>query len=76
MPSHDLLPRNGGDSAAEESGVTHWSYEELSTVTEISREAGLPIQAHFGQMWAFPAVGNGVDPDEALPEVSSRPASG
>ena len=47
MSSKDLL-------ANDESGVTRWSYEELNTVTEISREAGLPIHAHFGPMWALP----------------------
>jgi hypothetical protein len=69
-------PASGGDGSGDVAAAdiarpqisgTRWGYEELSTVTEISREAGLPVHAHFGQMWAFPAVGNGVDPDEALP---------
>jgi hypothetical protein len=81
MSSRDLLLRGGdtddlspgsngiADVSGLESGVTRWGYEELSAVTETSRAAGLPVQAHFGQMWALPleitTLGNAVDADES-----------
>ena len=71
MSSNDLR-------ADADSGVTHWSYEELNKAAEISRAAGLPIhahfgQAHFGQMWALPletgALDNGIDSGSTSAEI-------
>ena len=71
MSSNDLR-------ADADSDVTHWGYEELGKVAEISRDAGLPIHAHFGQarfgqMWALPletgALDNGIDSGSANAEI-------
>jgi len=82
--SGDVDPQTGRDGtvdvAALESGVIRWGYEELNKAAEISREAGLPVHAHFGQMWALPLetamLGSAVDASEVFPSdaANARPS--
>jgi hypothetical protein len=34
--------------------VTRWGYEVLCKEVEAGRKTGLPVNMHFGQMWALP----------------------
>ena len=67
LANRDLI--RGIKVHAEVGGVTRWGYEVLRKAAEIGREADLPVYMHFGQMWALPEGGNGVDPDGILPAV-------
>ncbi len=53
---------------AEIGGYSRWGIETLRLGKQASREAGVPVYVHLGQLWADEA-GARIDPDEVLLDV-------
>jgi dihydroorotase len=68
LANHDLV--KGIKAHAEIGGFSRWGIEAFRLAKEISRQTGLPLYIHFGQLWPLPAGGEGrVDPDRILPDI-------
>jgi len=65
----------GVKAHAEIGGFSRWGLEVLRLAKQISREAGLPLYVHLGQLWPLPAGAetpgshSWVDPDSVVPDV-------
>jgi dihydroorotase len=53
---------------AEIGGYSRWGVETLRLGKQASRETGVPVYVHLGQLWADEA-GTRIDPDEVLRDV-------
>jgi dihydroorotase len=53
---------------AEIGGYSRWGIETLRLGKQASREAGVPVYVHLGQLWADEA-GTRIDPDDVLRDV-------
>lgn len=65
--NRDLV--RGIKAHAEIGGFARWGNEVMRKAAEIGRAADIPVYIHFGQLWALPEDGRGVDPDTVLPQV-------
>ena len=55
---------------AEIGGFARWGIEVIRLAKDISRQSGLPIYIHLGQLWPLPEAGGAeVDPDSVIPDV-------
>ncbi len=53
---------------AEPGGISRWGLETLELAKEASREAGIPVYIHLGELWPTEG-GVDVNMDERLPEI-------
>ncbi|NKB22733.1 MAG: amidohydrolase/deacetylase family metallohydrolase [Alphaproteobacteria bacterium] len=53
---------------AEPGGISRWGLETLELAKDASREAGIPVYIHLGELWPTEG-GVHVDMDERLPEI-------
>jgi dihydroorotase len=53
---------------AEPGGISRWGLETLKLAKDASREAGIPVYIHLGELWPTEG-GVDVDMDERLPEI-------
>ena len=53
---------------AEPGGISRWGLETLELAKEASREAGIPVYIHLGELWPTEG-GIDVDMDARLPEI-------
>ncbi len=64
----DLI--KGIKAHAEIGGVSRWGIEVLQQAKQISKQAGLPLYVHLGQLWALPEVPSvSVEIDQILPQA-------
>ncbi len=55
---------------AEIGGFARWGMTVMEMAKEISRNSGLPLYIHLGQLWPMPEGGEDlVDPDTIIPQV-------
>jgi dihydroorotase len=60
----------GVKAHAEIGGFARWGTKVIELAAQIGREAGLPVYAHFGQLWSLPETGlNGEDADTIVERV-------